>query len=367
MKDEDIELVLIEEPNKKKKKKVNKKKSTKNNKKHKAKKGLVITMAVLDVLALLGYFITYGPWSYARNLLITTAMTTMSHKYLARTFYSEETINKVLSNNYVIESGESTDSSQITFISKDTGVYESIYEEQILKHDEDEEYKLIPISGNNYKGVMAVIYDASRVELVTAKYFGRYGERVRTMAVDNNAILAMNASGFVDTNRQGDGGIPTGVVIKDGKILHRDSTSGVSSIIGFNKDNVLVLTKSTPEVAIKNGIEDAVEFGPFLIVNGKPASIKGDGGWGIASRSVIAQRKDGIVLFLVIDGRRPGYSIGVDMQELTKILQNYGAYNAANLDGGNSSVLIVNGKLYNRPNALTETGERSGPNAWIFK
>ena len=53
--------------------------------------------------------------------------------------------------------------------------------------------------------------------------------------------------------------------------------------------------------AIKAGMEDAVEFGPFLIVNGNAAEIKGNGGWGIAPRTVLAQRKDGIVLFVVID------------------------------------------------------------------
>ena len=63
-----------------------------------------------------------------------------------------------------------------------------------------------------------------------------------------------------------------------------------------NKDNVLVLTKESPDVAIQNGLVDAVEFGPFLVVNGKKAITSGNGGGGIASRTVIAQRKDGIVL-----------------------------------------------------------------------
>ena len=49
----------------------------------------------------------------------------------------------------------------------------------------------------------------------------------------------------------------------------------------------------------------------------------------------------GIVLFLVIDGRtvtKPG----ADMNDLIEIMENYGAYNAANLDGGTSSVMVVN-------------------------
>ena len=37
------------------------------------------------------------------------------------------------------------------------------------------------------------------------------------------------------------------------------------------------------------------------------------------------------------------------MDDLIEILQNYGAYNAANLDGGTSSVLVVNNIIVNDP------------------
>ena len=124
---------------------------------------------------------------------------------------------------------------------------------------------------------------------------------------------------------------------------------------------------ATAKEAIKSGVVDAVEFGPFLIVNGKAAEIKGNGGWGISARTAIAQRKDGIVLFLVIDGRQPGYSMGTDMKEITKIFLRYKAYNAANLDGGASTSLNVEGKLVSKPCAVNPKGERPVPNAWIVK
>ena len=72
------------------------------------------------------------------------------------------------------------------------------------------------------------------------------------------------------------------------------------------------------------------------------------GGYERAARVAIGQRKDGIVLFLVIDGRRIN-CIGADMNDLIEIMTRYGAYNAANLDGGNSSALIINNKLINHP------------------
>ena len=122
-----------------------------------------------------------------------------------------------------------------------------------------------------------------------------------------------------------------------------------------------MLYSGTPEEAISKGMRDAVEFGPYLIVNGKPAEVKGNGGWGIAPRTAIAQRKDGIVLLLVVDGRSSS-SIGVDMQELINIFTRYNAYNAANLDGGGSSILYENGKIINNVSTL-----RYLPTAWIVK
>ena len=57
---------------------------------------LAIFLILMDVFAITGFVLSYGPWDYLRNLLVTTAMTTMSHHYLARTFYSDEMIRKVL-------------------------------------------------------------------------------------------------------------------------------------------------------------------------------------------------------------------------------------------------------------------------------
>lgn len=335
-------------------------------KKSKCKKIFVVVFLILDFLALTCYFIFYGPISYIRNLVITTSMTTMTHKYIARTFYSEYTINSVMSNNYVKETDKSTDTSQIDFIENDPGVYESVYEEQILKRNKNDIYKLIPISGKGYVGTLVAVYDPSKIELKLSKYFGTMGQTITEITKENNALIGLNASGFDDPNWMGNGSSPTGVVIQDGKLVYQGNpTNYGGGIIGFNRDNVLVLTKKSAYEAIQDGIEDAVEFGPFLIVNGEPAFMKGNGGWGIAPRTAIAQRKDGIVLFLVIDGRQVGYSLGIDMVEMTKILINYGAYNAANLDGGASSVLSVKGKLYNKPCAESNTGERYSPNAWL--
>lgn len=333
------------------------------------KKSFIVCI-VLDILLIIFLFFTYGPIGYFRELLITTAMTTKSHKYLARTLYREEVITKVMTENYIKEVDEDTDISAIDFSSmQEQDVYESIYEEQILKREEGNDlYKLIEINGNSYKGFIVAIYDPSRIQLVLSNKFGQKGQFLQNMAKDNEALVAINAGGFADAGGVGTGGIPTGTVIKDGQIVYQGEDTGwTGGIAGFNYDNILVLTKGTAQEAINNGMRDAVEFGPFLIVNGKRAIVKGNGGWGVSSRTVLAQRKDGIVLFVVIDGRQPGYSIGVNMSELTDILVRYKAYNAVNLDGGASSSLVINGEIKNKPCANSVTGERWIPNAWMLK
>ena len=207
-------------------------------------------------------------------------------------------------------------------------------------------YKYFKVEGYNFDAYMAVIYDPSRIHVVTSKYLGTKGEYLVDMAMENDAVVAINGGGFIDPDGNGNGGNAVGIIIKDGKILQ--GSSGSQGVIGFTNDNKLFLGYVSATEAINKGVRDALEFGPFLIVNGKSSNILGNGGYGIHPRSAIGQRQDGIVLFLVIDGRRVD-SMGASMKDVSDIMLKYGAYNAANLDGGNSSVLVINNKIVNRP------------------
>ncbi len=315
------------------------------------KKVLLITILVLFLLGgSTGLFLLYGPWHGFRDWLITTAMTTLNHQYLAKWFYSDETIAEVMANNAVIESGEDTNTDEVEVVTYTEEVeYENKYEEAILKKDPDNDlYKIIEIEGKGYTGYLVAVYDPSKISVCTTKYLGTKGQYLVDMATQNNAVVAINGGGFVDPNYNSLGGVPQGTVIKNGKIISNRTYNKSGGLIGFTKDNKLILARLTASQALKKGVRDAVTFGPFLIVNGKPSFIKGNGGWGQAPRTAIGQRKDGIVLLLVIDGRMVGRP-GADMVDLTEIMQNYGAYNAANLDGGTSCGLVVNGKLINDP------------------
>jgi exopolysaccharide biosynthesis protein len=91
---------------------------------------------------------------------------------------------------------------------------------------------------------------------------------------------------------------------------------------------------------------------------------KGNGGWGIQPRTAIGQTIDGKVLMLVIDGRQVG-SIGATLKNVQDIMLEHGAYNAANLDGGSSTVMYYQGELLNKPCSIK--GERLLPDAFVVK
>lgn len=318
-----------------------------------------------------GLFLLYGPYDKLRNTLITTAMTTMSHQYLARWFYTDDYINKVLANNYIVEIDEDTNPDLITMPDfDDNGKYASKYEKDIFEGvDENTIYKKIKVKGTGYDGYIIAIYKPEKVKLAVSSKLGTEGQTLQTMAKNNNALIIMNGGGFYDPTWSGNGAIPHGTVIKDGRIIYDyDDAQVGGGFIGFDKDNKLILGRMTKEKALQIGMRDAIEFGPFLIVNGKPSFVKGDGGWGIAPRSAIAQRSDGIVLFAVINGRNYKSGIlGIDMVGLTELLLNYGAVNAANLDGGTSSALLEGQTLINNP--ISSTGAqgvlRRIPTAWM--
>ena len=341
------------------------------NKKMKLWQKIVVVLICLGLIGGSGVaFLLYGPYPNFRNWLITTAMTTMSHKYLATWFYDDDTINQVMQDNYVRESDEETDLDAISFVdySNSKVMYKNKYEKEILTHEEGATYKLININEDGMRGYLVAVYDPSKVKVATATNMNNSGEMLTTIAKKNNAVVAMNASGFYDLGYVGNGGKPHGAVIKDGKLVSNLPKSNVSGgIIGFTKDNKLIMGKMSAEEALAKGVRDAVEFGPFLVVNGEPSFIKGNGGWGTAPRSAIGQRQDGIVLFLVMDGRDYAHGIdGVGMVELTEIMMRYGAYNASNLDGGTSCGLVINGELTNKPvNGSGKKTTRAIPNAWI--
>lgn len=304
-------------------------------------------LTTVFVCILIGSFLMYGPLNFFRDTLVTSAMTTLNHKYFAQWFYDADTISGILAKNAVSPPSGTTDTSQINTNSK----------------MQASDIKVSDISRNGFKGWMMEIPDPSWVRLGVPKNFGKHGTKLPNIITDYNAIAGINAGGFADGNGFGNGGTPVGMVVVDGDIIYNSSAT-YHNLIGFNEDNVLVIGRYTTSEIKAMDIRDAVEFTPALIINGEPASISGNGGWGYAPRTAIGQKKDGTVLFLVIDGRS-ATSVGATMRDLLEIMVEFEAYNAANLDGGSSTVLMHNDAVLNNPSGSDSDGMRFLPNAWL--
>lgn len=90
-------------------------------------------------------------------------------------------------------------------------------------------------------------------------------------------------------------------------------------------------------------------------------------------RTAVGHSRNGEVLYLVtVDGRQPGYSVGMSLPELADLMANKLAFfsesrrnaeQAVNLDGGGSTTMVVRRQLVNRPS--DQTGERPVANALL--
>lgn len=310
-------------------------------------KKLTITFIVLDVLVAGCFILFYGISSF-KQTIISTALSTKTHQYIAYTFYSEETVKKVVSQNAIEEITDTVNLDDIVIDTSPKTTYENEYDEAILTRDPgNEDYKYIKLKVGGYDAHLVAIYDPSKVKLIASKSFntGSGMETVQSMCKRMGGKVCINGGRFRDTDGWGSD-VPKGVLIKDGKVIWSDNNEK-RDLIGFTKDNKLLLTKSTADEALALGMRDALEFGPFLMVNGKSATFaNAAGGYSRAARVAIAQRKDGIVLFLVTEGV---HTKGPNLKEVVDTLSLYGAYNIANLDGGTSAQLVVDGKLVNNP------------------
>lgn len=291
-----------------------------------------------------------GPSPAAQKLFVRSVKETSAIGFLADIFFSEEEIEAMLTVD-AEESDEITDASLVE-VSKDA--------------DSDEEaLELVDITGGTYRGKMLIIKDPSRVFVGTS---GTYGEGFRGTTVMNMAerygcVAGTNAGGFQDENGMGAGGVPLGMVISEGR-LKWGSLDAQYEIIGFDKNDVLYVGKMTGHQALEAEIRDAVCFGPALIVNGVPRNANGSLGGGLNPRTAIGQRADGTVLLLVIDGRQAS-SIGATYDDLVSIMTEYGAVNAANLDGGSSSHMVYNGEIITKCSSLY--GPRDMPTSILIR
>ncbi len=103
-----------------------------------------------------------------------------------------------------------------------------------------------------------------------------------------------------------------------------------------------------------DGATQALGGFPTLLAEGRPAE-----GLDSAERPSFAARhprtavaydpRAGRIWLFVVDGRQAPYSVGMTLAEVARLARSFGALEALNLDGGSSSVMVVDGRVRSRP------------------
>lgn len=101
-------------------------------------------------------------------------------------------------------------------------------------------------------------------------------------------------------------------------------------------------------------VSDAIGGGPELVREGVPVLRPAEAFTAAqllprAPRSAVGQRADGRLLLVTVDGRQPGYSVGLTTFELAQAMVRLGAVRAMALDSGGSATLAFDGVVLNRP------------------
>ena len=119
------------------------------------------------------------------------------------------------------------------------------------------------VQGLDYHGPLSIISDPDRVQLAPCANLFKSGQRLYQITEDQCAVLAVNASGFIDPDGSGNGGTPYGLFKIDGEQLNGRFGRNYK-VVGFDAQHRLQIG----EEELVPLLSDAVEFGPALIVDG---------------------------------------------------------------------------------------------------
>ena len=306
------------------------------------------------------YCICHGPSETARDLFVSTILETGALQFLASVYFSEEEILQITNRNGMGQTMEEVDTNLI--------VVGSGSEEKGGDETEEPEFDfdgngiaIIELTGRSYMAKLMVVKDPSQVRLGTIypwsdSNHSKDGITLEELVRGANAVAGINGGEYFSDGNWG--GCPKGIVVCGGELQYNDPKPG-DVMVGFNEDDILVIkdiggmTKQQTESLVQElKIRDAVSFKDEengdsnhftkLIINGNAREINGNGS-GANPRTAIGQRADGTVLMLVTDGRGASGHLGATALDLLNIMQEYGAVNAANLDGGSSSAMYYNG------------------------
>jgi exopolysaccharide biosynthesis protein len=320
-----------------------------------------LLLCELVFLPLFAFLLVYhSPFTSLKEKVVVMSMGTTGNKFFATLFVPQPEIDEIMKRMQSVVGDDTQNPGDISIV--------PLSPTPTLQQGEptptlEPVATIVDIERDGFKGKLLTIRDPSRVFIGFAPHIGSYGAPLSSIVEEFGALGGVNAGGFVDGLGYVNGAVPNGIAIQDGKILFAQKGLSKYNVIGFNYDNILIVSNGMTLEEIKAAdLRCAVSFGPALILNGKP--LVEQAGEALEPRTGIGQRKDGTILLLVIDGRQIA-SHGASYLDVQNVLLEYGAYNAANLDGGTSATMNFLGKTANSPCDIL--GERTIASAVLFK
>lgn len=237
--------------------------------------------------------------------------------------------------------------------------------DQVLAIDAEYGILLVRVTGEGYRGVLAVCRYPELLRLEMAADPGAEGELAGNIASDHGGILAMTANGFLDPNGEGDGSQLAGWCMSNGEGYGTHFAGKAYQRIELSENGLdcRIVPASDP---VGEGTYSAAEFMPALIRDGK--KLENQDWTGEQPRACFGAGDQGICM-LVIEGRYPDEGIrGTSVNTCADILLAYGCRNAINMDGGSSAILWYDGEYITQSSSVTlrYTGGRPLPNAWVY-
>jgi len=165
------------------------------------------------------------------------------------------------------------------------------------------------------------------------------------------AKASINAGFFAVTNPGR--GYPIGA-LKINNNLINEGYDG-RGCLGWNDNDeaAFQVVANSEEILGWDDMENIIQAGPLLLDDGVVPATTEDFNTSLVNvrhpRSAVGINAAGDWVFIAVDGRNGLHASGATISELTEILRSQGILYALNLDGGSSTEIIINGKIYNSP------------------
>ena len=284
-----------------------------------------------------------------QRTFVTTILETGQLKFLASWFLSPEEIQSIVNQNSMQEFNNAVNTDLIN-----SGSFG-----ENISNDAIPDIEIVEVAKSTYTGTMMIVKDPSRVSLATIYPWKAQGVTLDQLVTDNDAIAGINGGLYDSSNNSG--GKPYGIIVSNGEIQHNKPQEYPGLVlVGFTEDHILQIVdvsdmnasdveKLVEDMKIRDAVtfqeeaSDANNHFVQLIINNETREVNGMGS-GLNPRTAIGQRADGSVLMFVTDGRGKSGHLGASSLDLIEVMQEFGAVNAANLDGGSSSCMYYDGE-----------------------